>query len=190
MAEPSSPLVDRTPVLVLGLGNVLCSDDGAGVKAVHGLLQRYELRDDVRVMDGGTLGLQLLPLIEEAGAVLLVDAIRVPDQRPGTIVRVQGDEVAPAVAQRLSVHQVGVIDLLEGAHLTGRHPDTLVLIGVVPETVGVGLGCTPDVDDAIPDLVEAVAAELEALGHPLTPRKVQDDSDADRVVPSVRAMGL
>jgi len=89
-------MTDRTPVLVLGLGNVVCTDDGAGIAAIHKLLREYEMPEGVVALDGGTLGLSLLPLVDSADQVILVDAIRA-DGPPGTQVRIEGDEVAPAV---------------------------------------------------------------------------------------------
>ncbi|MCA9675476.1 MAG: hydrogenase maturation protease [Kofleriaceae bacterium] len=172
---------DRIPLLVLGLGNVLCEDDGAGVAALHQLHREWDLPDGVLALDGGTLGLALLPLVERAEIVVLVDAIR-GDGPPGTRLRIEGADVAPAVYERLSPHQIGVADLLGGAALLGRYPATVVLLGVVPASTDLGLGCTPDVAAAIPGLVDDVVAELAALGRPATrasvttgpPRRVDD----------------
>jgi hydrogenase maturation protease len=134
------------PLLVLGLGNVLCGDDGLGAIAVHLLRRRYRVPDGVVVLDGGTLGLSLLPTLEQAHEAILVDAIRA-DGPPGTFVRLEGDDVAPAVAARLSVHQVGVLDLLEAARWRGRYPSRLVLLGLVPESIDLGLVRTEDDPD-------------------------------------------
>jgi hydrogenase maturation protease len=79
---------DRTPLLVLGLGNVLLADDGVGSAAVTELRDRYEPCDGARVLDGGTLGLSLLPYLDQADIVILVDAIRA-DAPPGSLVRLQ-----------------------------------------------------------------------------------------------------
>ena len=121
-----------TRLLVLGLGNVLLGDDGVGAAAIASLLDQYAVPRGVRVLDGGTLGLALLPYLDEADDVILVDAIR-SDGPPGTLVRLDGDQVAPAVATRLSPHQIGVSDLLDGARWLDRYPSRLVLLGLVPE---------------------------------------------------------
>jgi len=155
--------------IVLGLGNVLCRDDGAGVAALAALARRYRPGPHLRLVDGGTLGLALLPLLESVEAAVLVDAIRTGDP-PGTLVRLAGEEVAHAVGHRLSVHQIGVSDLIEGARLRGRLPPRLRLLGVVPLSVELGVHRTPAVQAAIPALVDAVAAEVEALGYPLSQR--------------------
>jgi len=157
------------PLLVLGLGNVLCRDDGLGAVAVHLLERRYRAPEEAVVLDGGTLGLSLLPTLERASEAILVDAIRA-DGAPGAFVRLEGDDVAPAVAARLSVHQVGVLDLLEAAHWRGRYPPKLVLLGLVPESLELGLGRTPAVEAALPALVERIVAEAAGLGHVFVPR--------------------
>jgi hydrogenase maturation protease len=170
---------DRTvPLLVLGLGNVLCGDDGLGVVAVHLLQRRYRAPDGVLVLDGGTLGLSLLPTLEQAREAILVDAIRA-EGPPGTFVRLEGDDVAPAVAARLSVHQVGVLDLLEAARWRGRYPSRLVLLGLVPESIELGLARTPAVERAIDGLVEEIVAEAGELGYAFVPRT--GDETAARV---------
>jgi len=157
------------PLLVLGLGNVLCSDDGLGAVAVHLLQRRYRAPDGVLVLDGGTLGLSLLPHLEQAQEAILVDAIRT-DGPPGSPVRLEGDDVAPAVAARLSVHQVGVVDLLEAARWCDCYPSRLILLGLVPQSLELGVSRTPPVEAALPGLVERVVEEARALGHTFVPR--------------------
>src|SRR5689334_6998296 len=142
---------ERTPLLVLGLGNVLCEDDGAGVEVVRRIAQRFEMPEGVALLDGGTLGLTLLPLVEEAETLLLVDAVEA-DGPPGTLVSLEGDEVPRAAMERLSPHQVGVADLLHGAMWLDHLPQRLLLRGVVPERVGLGLERSDAVEAALPAL--------------------------------------
>ncbi len=157
-------------LLVLGLGNVLCRDDGVGVAAVHRILDRREPPPGVDVLDGGTLGLSLLPHLEDAKAAILLDAIRT-DAPPGTFVRLEGEEVAPAVAARLSVHQVGVADLLDAARLRGRVPPRLLLLGIVPESLELGIGLSPCVAAQLPALAGAAVAEAARLGYAFRARR-------------------
>ena len=154
-------------LLILGLGNTLLTDDGVGPAVVTSLKERYSVPPEVQVLDGGTLGLSLLPYIEGADAVILVDAVR-DDGPPGTLVRLQGDEVAPAVATRLSPHQVGVADVLDGARWRDRYPRSVVLLGLVPESIDLAYGLSADVARALPALVEQVAEEAGTLGFRLT----------------------
>src|SRR5436305_9048095 len=99
-------------LLILGLGNVLLSDDGLGGAAVSLLERRYDAPEDVSIVDGGTLGFALLPwLLEEEDDVILVDAVRA-DAAPGSIVRLSGEAVPMAVRERLAPHQAEVADRL------------------------------------------------------------------------------
>ena len=156
---------ERTPVLVLGLGNVVCTDDGAGIAAIHQLIREYQLPKGVAAVDGGTLGLSLLPLVDSADQVILVDAIGA-DGPPGTLVRIEGDDVAPAVYERLSPHQIGVADLLAGASLLDKYPERVIILGVVPDSFELGLERTAAVQAAIPALVQRVVEELTEMGYP------------------------
>ena len=166
----------RSRLLILGLGNLLCSDDGLGALVAQRIAETRTLPDGVQVLDGGTLGLQLLPYLEDAERAILVDAVAV-DGPPGTLVRLEGDAVGPAVAARLSVHQVGVSDLIEAARWRGRVPPTLVLLGSVPETTELGIGLSPSVQATFSHLVDVVCEEAGRLGYPLE-KKAGDDPSA------------
>jgi len=157
------------PLLVLGLGNLLLGDDGLGAVAVHLLNQRYQAPEGVQVLDGGTLGLALLPYLEDAEAVILVDAIR-GDGPPGGFVRITGEQVAPAVSTRLSPHQIGVADLLDGARWHHRYPQRLILLGLVPGPLELGVRRSAEVEASIPALVERIVDEARALGFTFTRR--------------------
>lgn len=181
MAEP-------TRLLVLGLGNLLCGDDGLGAAAVARLDRDWEAPDEALVLDGGTLGLSLLPYLEDTEDAILVDAIR-DDAPTGALVRLTGEDVAPAVLHRLSPHQVGVADLLDGARLHDRYPRRLVLLGLVPRTIDLGIDRSPEVEARIPGLVEAVVEEARRMGHVFARRT--DDEKASRFRGDVaRVFGL
>ncbi len=172
----ASGVDSRSHLLILGLGNLLCSDDGLGALAAQRIAETRTLPDGVKVLDGGTLGLALLPYLEDAERAILVDAISA-DGPPGTLVRLDGEQVGPAVAARLSVHQVGVSDLIEAARWRGRVPPTLVLLGSVPETTELGVGLSPHVQATFPQLIEVVCAEAARLGYPLEKKTGDDPSD-------------
>jgi hydrogenase maturation protease len=172
---------EATPLLVLGLGNVLLCDDGVGAAAISLLLDRYRPPRGVRILDGGTLGLSLLPYLQEADNVILVDAIRA-DAPAGSLVRLDGEDVAPAVATRLSPHQIGVSDLLDGARWLGRYPARLVLLGIVPGAIDLAVGLSPAAARSLPALVERVVEEAARLGVAFT--RVAD-TNTDETLPAV-----
>lgn len=154
-----------TDLLVLGLGNVLYGDDGVGVVTVHLLARQYRAPAGVRVADGGTLGLSLLPLLAEARRALIVDAIRRGGVKPGSVVRLEGADVPPAVRERLSPHEIGVGDLLDGATLLGCSPARMILLGLAPARLEFGEELSPAVERRVPALVGRVVAEARALGY-------------------------
>jgi hydrogenase maturation protease len=178
------------PLVVLGLGNVICGDDGVGVAAVRAISERFEVPESVSLLDGGTLGLSLLGWLSDAEDVLLVDAIRT-DAPPGTLVRLDGEDVAPAVRERLSVHQIGVADLLDALRLLGTWPARMELVGLVPEHMELRVGLSPAVESALPALVEALAAGIRARGHRL-PARTPDEGPVDVLDArrAARALGL
>ena len=175
-------------LLVLGLGNVLLRDDGVGSAAAAALAADYEPPPGVSVLDGGTLGLALLPYLEDAAHVILVDAVRA-DAAPGTLVRLEGDDVGPVVATRLSPHQIGVADLLDGAHWRGRYPSRVLLLGIVPESLDLDVGLSPRVAAALPMLVERVVEEARASGFEFSRRANVLPVDG-RAVDVARLVGL
>ena len=176
-------------LLVLGLGNLLCGDDGLGAAVIARLTDLYDVPDGVSVLDGGTLGLALLPYLEDSEKAILVDAIRT-DDAPGSHVRLEGDDIGPAVANRLSPHQVGVADLLDAARWRDRLPDVLVLLGLVPKTLELGLHRSPAVEAEIPELTRRVVEEARTLGFELTLRQDHEALAAPRSGDVARSLGL
>lgn len=150
-------------VLVLGIGNLIMSDDGFGVRVVQLLAGRYRFPPGVSVVDGGTLGLDLLPLLEGIDRLLVVDAVEM-GRPPGSIVRLCGDDVPVALETRLSPHQVGLKDLLAVAMLQGFAPRELVLWGVQPERCELGMELSETVAKQLASVVDRVTAELAGWG--------------------------
>ena len=150
-------------VLVLGLGNAVMTDDAFGGRVIASLRQRYQFPEEVTLLDGGTLGLDLLPHLEGVSRLLIVDALEM-GAAPGTVFRLSGDEVPRAFASKLSVHQMGVQDLLAVAELQGHLPPELVVWGVQPGSVEMALELTAPVASALVEVVAGVVGELENWG--------------------------
>jgi hydrogenase maturation protease len=158
----------RARTLVLGLGNVLLRDEGIGVWVAAALGRGFEFPEWVTVLEGGTLGLDLLPRLDGVERLLLIDAVRT-GRAPGDVVRLEGDEVPAALDLKVSPHQIGVQDLLAAACLTGREPPSVVLWGVEPERLEPGTGFSPRVAEALPRLLAEVLGELGRWGAPGAP---------------------
>ena len=150
-------------ILVLGLGNTIMTDDGFGVRVVEVLSSRYRFHGDVRLLDGGTLGLDLLPHLEETARLLIIDALEMKAP-PGKVFRLAGDEVPRAFASKLSVHQMGAQDLLAVAELMGHLPGELVVWGAQPECIEMGTELTTTMAAALEPVVAGVVGELRRWG--------------------------
>lgn len=152
-------------MLVLGLGNVVMGDDGVGVHVVRALQAESAPPPGVRIVDGGTAGLALLPLLTGARAAVLVDAAEVA--APAGTVRLLPGDGADGVPGRLSVHQVGCADLLATARLLGALPPVVEIVGVQPARVAVGWRLSPQVRSAVPVAAELVLARVRHRLHRL-----------------------
>ena len=150
---------DRKRVLVLGLGNLVRSDDGLGVHAALQLANDTRVPRDVEVIDGGTQGLNLLPAITAATHIVAIDAVNT-GAAPGTIFRYELSQF-DALPGSPSVHQIGFADLLEALRWLDKSVPNLVLLGVQPEETGWGTKLSPSVEAALPRLIETVIHELE-----------------------------
>jgi len=157
--------------LILGIGNPLWADEGFGVRAVELLHQQYRLPPEVEVVDGGTQGLFLLPLVREADDLLVLDAIDFGEE-PATIRVVRGDGVPRYLgAKKVSMHQTGFQEVLASASLFGDLPARLTLIGVQPLCLDdYGAGLTPPVAARLPEAVALAVAELATWGVRPAPR--------------------
>ncbi|WP_297773773.1 HyaD/HybD family hydrogenase maturation endopeptidase [uncultured Roseovarius sp.] len=128
--------------LILGIGNVLWADEGFGVRCVETMAQSWAFDHTVKILDGGTQGLYLLPFLEEADVLLVFDAIDY-GLPPGTMKVIEGDEVPAFMgAKKMSLHQTGFQDVIATAQLMGYCPEILILIGCQPvelEDYGGGL---------------------------------------------------
>jgi hydrogenase maturation protease len=157
-------------VLVLGIGNVLWADEGFGVRAVEALHAGWQFPPEVRLMDGGTLGLGLYEDIARASHVLVFDAVDcgLPG---GTLKVLRGADVPAWGAQRLSPHQNGFNDVLALAQIGGRAPEHLTAIGVQPVALDdFGGSLRPEVKARLPEAVALAVQELRGWGFAATPR--------------------
>lgn len=143
--------------VVLGVGNTIMGDEGVGVRCVEWLASR--LPPDVLAVDGGTSTHELLGDLEDADVLIIVDAI-VTTEPPGTILRLEGDRIPKAFSNKFSPHQHGINDLLANLELLGRSPKRLVLFGIAPERIELGMELSPAVEAVVPEVGQRVLAEL------------------------------
>ena len=163
--------LDGSPVqtLILGVGNLLMSDEGVGVHVIQRLVADYQLPEEVQVLDGGTLGMDLLYYLEGAENLILIDAVETRKD-PGTLVRLEGDDVPAFLSLKMSPHQIGVPDMLAAAKLKDVFPKRLILWGVQPELLEIGLDLSPIVAAQVDTIIQQVLEQLEIWGHEVIPK--------------------
>ncbi len=152
--------------VVLGLGNLLQKDEGFGVRAVQALeaeMGRELRRDQVELVDGGTLGLDLLPLVEDCSHLLVLDAVE-SQASPGTLVELDKEQIPLFVGIKLSQHQVTFQEVLALAGLRGNLPEQVYLIGIQPCDLGSGLELSQEVERKLPQAILRAVEVLRGWG--------------------------
>jgi len=149
-------------VIILGVGNLILKDEGVGVHVVKEVENR-KLPSGVEVIDGGTATTDLLSVIYESERIIVVDALRSGGE-PGTIYRCLPEDLMDAEERPLSLHQVGLLDVLFMARQLGGHA-YVVIIGVEPKEISYGMELTPEVKAAVPKVIKAVFQELKGMGY-------------------------
>jgi hydrogenase maturation protease len=169
--------MEEKQIIILGVGNLLFTDEGVGIRVAEALQDRYEFPQNVRVVDGGTLGLNLLGVISEADHLIVVDAVRQGGE-PGSLYRLSEEEIPKRIRAKNSLHQVEFLEALTCCQALDKVPET-VIVGVEPEDITtMSLVLTPTVGSRVDKLVEAVLKELTNLGGSYCPRE-EGDTCAD-----------
>ncbi|MDF1553484.1 MAG: HyaD/HybD family hydrogenase maturation endopeptidase [Deferrisomatales bacterium] len=141
------------------------TDDAVGLEALIAFQDSYRVPDGVDLLDGGTLGLDLLPRMEGYRNILIADCVTV-GRPPGTLLQVEGEDVSTTFSRCLSPHQMGLKDLIAVLELQGRLPERLTVLGVEPESIELGEQLSATVSAILPRMVEAMARVLGEWGLP------------------------
>lgn len=151
-------------VAVVGIGNVLLSDEGVGVHVLNKLKDSYLFPENVELIDAGTIGLDLLPFIEGKERVLFIDAVNFKS-KPGTIGELNNGEIPEYFSSnKLSVHQISLPDTLAAGRLLGTIPEVMSLIGIQPDNIDTGYGLSPKIQDKFEFLILKVLDKLSEWG--------------------------
>lgn len=148
-------------ILILGVGNILQWDDGIGVHIVNHILESgIEVNDDVEIIDGGTSGYDLIPLLVDRKKIIIVDALKVED-KPGSVYRLKPENILDP-GRTFSLHDVGIKSILKMLELSGKLPE-VEIIGIVPEDIETfDIGISASVKESIPKVIEQI---LDATSH-------------------------
>ncbi len=150
-------------IMILGVGCILYSDEGFGVRVIETIQQRYEFPDNVLVVDGGVLGVNLLGVISKPDYLIVVDAIR-NKGKPGDLYRLEGDAIPERIRAKNSLHQVDFLEALTLCQALDKVPETVIL-GVEPEDIEtLSTELTPATQSKVDAVIEKVLAEVTRLG--------------------------
>jgi len=150
--------------VVLGIGNTILTDEAAGVRAVELLEQRYRMPDNVLVIDGGTSGMEMIEDLSNLDFLIVIDVVKT-GAAPGTVVKIAGDEIPVFFRRKLSPHQIALPDVLASLELLDTMPKEIVVLGVEPISLELGMEMTETIAEKVPELVEMAAAELRSRGY-------------------------
>ena len=151
--------------VILGVGNILLSDDGIGIHVVQAIM-KMDIPKGIEVIDGGTSGFGLMNLIIDVEQLIIIDAVKGKEQ-PGTIYRFTPDDISRSklTNEKLSVHDIKILDIIDLSTLISQPPDTTI-IGIEPKSLEMGMELTQEVQETIPRVIDLV---FEKLG--ITPKK-------------------
>ena len=153
--------MQQPKIMVMGVGNVLLSDEGLGVQFLDTLGQE-PLPENVELLEGGTAGLELVHLIKEVDYLIIVDAINANDEA-GAVFRFEPEDIRVLPSQfEVSFHQVGILEVLAMANILGTAPKTLIF-GVQPKSLAMGLELTPEIQAVLPKVKDLVLQEIQNI---------------------------
>jgi hydrogenase maturation protease len=164
-ANANSPFDDiySPEIMILGIGSILFSDDGFGIRVAHTIEKEYEFPDNVLVVDGGVLGINLLGVISKPKHLIVVDTMR-NKGAPGDIYRVEGEAIPERIRAKNSLHQVDFLEALTLCQALDNVPKT-VIIGIEPEDIQtLSLVLTPTLQAKVETVIQMVLSELDRLG--------------------------
>ena len=150
-------------VTILGVGTVILTDEGFGVRAAEYLDHHYTFPDNVQIVDGGTLGIELTQYVTGTNKLLVIDSIN-GGAEPGTVFRFHNDAIMEHFQDKLSAHEVGIQDVLALLTVTGHKIPDVIVIGAQPFDVEAGVGLSDGMQALLPQIVEQALKDLGNWG--------------------------
>lgn len=166
---------EQKSILVLGVGNILYTDEGLGVRCVERLQERYDFSDNVTLMDGGTQGMRLMDPIMQSDFLIVVDAV-LGDKGPGSIYRLKGEDLRKSIAFTDSMHQIDLLDTLAFCEVAGGKRPEAIIVGMEPaDYQTMAIEPSQNTLAKMDEMVDAVLKEIEAAGGAYTKRQEARD---------------
>ncbi|MCB2166010.1 MAG: HyaD/HybD family hydrogenase maturation endopeptidase [Deltaproteobacteria bacterium] len=161
---PDESTTTAPAITILGIGNILLTDEGFGVRVVEKLSREYEFPENVSLVDGGVLGINLLGVLADTQHLIVVDAVK-NKQPPGSLYRLEKNELPERILLKNSLHQTDFLETLTLCQAIDKVPETTVVLGVEPKDIlTLSVELTPTVEARVDDMMDLVLRELEDLG--------------------------
>ncbi len=158
---------------ILGIGNLLLSDESFGVHVINHLEDTYAFPDTITLMDGGTAGIYMAPFLEEHDPIIVVDVVNLENEKPGKLFSFsKEDSKNDAIQTRMSPHQLGILEMLDICKFRGVVPEIVEFFCVIPQSVDTGLAMSDVVAAQVPVLSEKVVERLRELGYQIPVKEV------------------
>ncbi len=155
---------ERARILILGVGNILLSDEGVGVRTVERLEKIHAFPEEVELLDGGTSGMELISHIENREHLWIIDAVKQEGLQPGDTLRKDLDDPPAYFQQKITPHQLGLSDVLAAASLTDCLPGHIRLYGIVPQSLDTGIDLTEAANKGMEAIMDLILADLSEMG--------------------------
>lgn len=159
---------------ILGIGNLLLSDESFGIHVVKYLDSHYTFPDSVTLMDGGTAGIYMAPFLEDHDPIFVVDVVNLKDAVPGNLYSFSAEDAKDSSMQtRISPHQLGILEMLDICKFRGVEPDTVEFLCVIPQSVEMGLELSDPVAPQVANISEKLVERLQTLGYAISKKEAK-----------------
>ncbi|RUM43137.1 MAG: hydrogenase maturation endopeptidase [Desulfocapsa sp.] len=159
---------------ILGIGNLLLSDESFGIHVVKYLDSHYTFPDSVTLMDGGTAGIYMAPFLEDHDPIFVVDVVNLKDAVPGNLYSFSAEDAKDSSMQtRMSPHQLGILEMLDICKFRGVEPDTVEFLCVIPQSVEMGLELSDPVAPQVANISEKLVERLQTLGYAISKKEAK-----------------
>ena len=163
----------KKDVILLGLGNLLVEDEGIGLHVIKHINAHYRFEPAIEIVDGGTAGFELLPFFQDYDRILMVDAVEFGEE-PGYVGRMENDDILTQLKNNMSLHHLGITDVLSSVKLLEYDPSHIVLIGIQPQSMEVRMGLS----DLLRSRIEPVTREILRILESWDVKAVEVENDA------------
>ena len=150
---------NRNQITILGIGNTLYTDEGLGVHALAALQEKYGMDQQVELVDGSTDGMSLLGPVEDTDYLIVIDAINA-GKDGGHIIELHGNDIPAYYGIKMSIHQLGFQEVLLASKLRERYPKNIVMIGMQPTSLELGIGLSETNEAQLPELIKLVEQQV------------------------------